>query len=302
MTTTLVAKAWAAVKSKELEIVAKLSAKLDDKVDQVKVWAKEKLSEWKDKKIALSAAAITTVGKVVEWWNNRASRWKSKTAAFWVKASTSVGKVKEWWNNRALRWKSKTASFGARASTTISTVKEWWSNRAAHWKDKTISFKIKVGASVQEIKDSFKSAINIVIGWINTYIIDNLNKISITIPKIKAFGKTLYDGNTFGFDINHISTFATGGFPEDGLFMANHGELVGKFSNGKTAVANNAQIVEGIEAGVYRAVTAANSSGGKSGGNTPVINVYVGGKQVTDVVVKDINDRTIQTGKNPLLV
>lgn len=95
---------------------------------------------------------------------------------------------------------------------------------------------------------------------------------------------------------------ATGGFPEDGVFMANHGELVGQFSNGKTAVANNKQIVDGIEAGVYRAVTAANSSGGGTGGNTPVVYVYVGGKQVTDVVIKDINDRTVQTGKNPLLI
>ena len=50
-----------------------------------------------------------------------------------------------------------------------------------------------------------------------------------------------------------IPRFATGGFPEDGLFMANHGELVGKFSNGKTAVANNEQIVEGITGGVYAA-------------------------------------------------
>lgn len=45
-------------------------------------------------------------------------------------------------------------------------------------------------------------------------------------------------------------TFATGGFPEDGLFWANHNELVGRFSNGKTAVANNDQIVAGISAGV----------------------------------------------------
>lgn len=30
-----------------------------------------------------------------------------------------------------------------------------------------------------------------------------------------------------------LPKFATGGFPEDGMFMANHGELVGKFSNGK---------------------------------------------------------------------
>lgn len=48
--------------------------------------------------------------------------------------------------------------------------------------------------------------------------------------------------------------YATGGFPEDGLFYANHTELVGQFSNGRTAVANNAQIISGIEGGVERAV------------------------------------------------
>ena len=35
--------------------------------------------------------------------------------------------------------------------------------------------------------------------------------------------------------------------------MANHGELVGQFSNGKTAVANNEQIIEGITRGVAQA-------------------------------------------------
>ena len=46
------------------------------------------------------------------------------------------------------------------------------------------------------------------------------------------------------------NTFASGGFPEDGLFFANHTELVGRFENGRTAVANNEQITDGI----YRAV------------------------------------------------
>ena len=61
-----------------------------------------------------------------------------------------------------------------------------------------------------------------------------------------------------------IKGYATGGFPEDGLFMANHNELVGGFANGKTAVANNAEITAGIEAAVYSAMTSAmgNSSGG----------------------------------------
>ena len=57
-----------------------------------------------------------------------------------------------------------------------------------------------------------------------------------------------------------LPKFARGGFPEDGLFMANHSELVGTFSNGKTAVANNAQIVDGISSGVYNAVTRAMSA------------------------------------------
>lgn len=51
-----------------------------------------------------------------------------------------------------------------------------------------------------------------------------------------------------------INAYRTGGFPEDGLFFANHNELVGQFSNGQTAVANNEQIVEGIRYGVASAV------------------------------------------------
>lgn len=54
--------------------------------------------------------------------------------------------------------------------------------------------------------------------------------------------------------IEHGGKFATGGFPEDGLFYANHSELVGKFSNGKTAVANNEQIIKGIQRGVAQGI------------------------------------------------
>ena len=66
------------------------------------------------------------------------------------------------------------------------------------------------------------------------------------------------------FRINLPKLFATGGFPEDGLFMANHNELVGRFSNGKTAVANNEQITDGIARAVYSAITAANGGGGSA--------------------------------------
>ena len=56
-----------------------------------------------------------------------------------------------------------------------------------------------------------------------------------------------------------IRMHANGGFVEDGLFMANHNELIGQFSNGKTAVANNEQIVSGIQNGVYGAMSESNA-------------------------------------------
>jgi len=56
------------------------------------------------------------------------------------------------------------------------------------------------------------------------------------------------------------STFATGGFPEDGWFRASHGELIGKFDNGQSVVANNQQITEGIRNAVYDAMMSANNN------------------------------------------
>ena len=70
-----------------------------------------------------------------------------------------------------------------------------------------------------------------------------------------------------------LPKFARGGMPEDGLFLANHHELVGHFANGKTAVANNAQIVDGISSGVYSAVSRAMAQNG--GSNRYIANTIV---------------------------
>lgn len=61
--------------------------------------------------------------------------------------------------------------------------------------------------------------------------------------------------NNYNLRYSGYDTYATGGFPEDGWFRASHGELIGKFDNGQSVVANNMQIVEGIEGGVERAVS-----------------------------------------------
>ena len=85
----------------------------------------------------------------------------------------------------------------------------------------------------------------------------------------KAQGTTT-SGNYGG---SHSSgNFAQGGFPDEGqMFIAREAgpELVGTIG-GRTAVANNDQIVEGIRQGVFEAVSAAMASGGNGNVNVKV--------------------------------
>lgn len=92
---------------------------------------------------------------------------------------------------------------------------------------------------------------NNVIAIINR-VIDAINEMfHISFKGLSILGKEIIPPfNVRLANIPNVPTFATGGFPEDGLFFANQNELVGQFSNGRTAVANNEQIFEGIRAGV----------------------------------------------------
>lgn len=69
--------------------------------------------------------------------------------------------------------------------------------------------------------------------------------------------------------------FASGGFPEEGPFYMNRREIVGKFSNGKTAVANNQQITEGIKQAVMEGMAQVMMNYNASGNSAPIIeNVF----------------------------
>ena len=76
--------------------------------------------------------------------------------------------------------------------------------------------------------------------------------------------------------------------------MANHNELVGKFSNGKTAVANNEQIVNGIKQGVFEAVSAA--MGSNNGSNNDIV-INIDGREVFRVVRNRANEYYNTNGK-----
>lgn len=76
--------------------------------------------------------------------------------------------------------------------------------------------------------------------------------------------------------------------------------MVGRI-HGKTAVANNDQIVSGISSGVYNAVVGAMSQFGSN--NTTETAIFeVDGKQAAKKVIEAHYHEVMQTGRSPLLI
>lgn len=119
-------------------------------------------------------------------------------------------------------------------------------------------------------------------------IIRGLNKIpGVDIPELRV-------------TIPKIPMYAFGGFPEDGLFFANHGELVGQFSDGSTAVANNAQIIAGIEGGVERGMSRALGRAGSSR-DVAQANIYIDGDLLFRKMIEYNDSYKRRTGKSAFI-
>ena len=92
-----------------------------------------------------------------------------------------------------------------------------------------------------------------------------------------------------------VKWYATGGLPDEGeLFIAREAgpELVGKIG-GRTAVANNDQIVTAVSEGVAKAVSRVLGQGGSSGD----IVLQVGETELGRVAIDSINKVQKQEGK-----
>lgn len=99
------------------------------------------------------------------------------------------------------------------------------------------------------------------------------NQIWAVKDAVDALGRTSYAGLTIGITsfLNGTRQFASGGFPDSGeLFMARESgpEMVGTIG-GRTAVANNNDIVAAVSEGVFQAVAQA-MGGGSSMSNTEI--------------------------------
>ena len=152
-------------------------------------------------------------------------------------------------------------------------TKEYWLGKFANIKEGFVT--------------TIKGMINTAIGHMNTFIGWLNSKMKFSWNAFEVAGKELIPGGSIQlFTIPTIPTLATGGIVNEGqMFIAREAgpELVGSI-NGRTAVANNDQIVAAVSQGVYSAVVAA--MGNNNGSGEQHINVYLDGKQITASVEK----------------
>lgn len=180
-----------------------------------------------------------------------------------------------------------------------SGIGSWWTNHVEpyftkdNWTFSGISDGLKQAfdnavAGIKQVWNNFAT-------WLNS-------KLSFSWDSVNIGGKEIIQAGNI--NLGKIPTFATGGFPEDGLFFANHGEMVGQFSNGNTAVANNSQIVEGIKAGVKSAVSEALtpylSQIAQNTSENSGIKVELDGKVIYDSTVKQWKSEARRTQRNPV--
>lgn len=160
------------------------------------------------------------------------------------------------------------------------------------------------GDTLRGFFNGIKTAWQSIPSWIDQKVRELKNKFNFTwklpevkLPHIPTPHFTMATG-IMGIQYPRFDGWwAQGGFPDSGsLFIAreNGPEMVGSMG-GRTAVANNDQIVAGISQGVYEAVRDAMGEGNQA------VNVYLDGKQISGSVVKNINSETRRTGSSPLL-
>lgn len=186
---------------------------------------------------------------VSSWFNNNVI---VPTVTFFTKFYEKVKKLfSDLWSNVQEIWKVVSGWFSNNVITPVSnSFSQACTNIASYFENLWKNVKNGVVGAMNVVIQSVEKAVNGVISMLNT--------LHWEIPDwVPEFG-----GKSFGFHIKPITLeripmYEVGGFPEDGLFFANHNEMVGQFSNGRTAVANNDQIVAGIREGVKAAVTEA---------------------------------------------
>jgi hypothetical protein len=316
----------------ELPVRNKLTTTLED----VSSWWEDVKEYWGEKKLSIQTEIGEIKGKIEEKWNEALTyiqenifpwftkeKWmevgngiKEGLSAKWDEFSDWWKKtgIYNWWENHVKPWftKEKWDEQGEGMKKGLSEkwdeFSNWWSTSGigSWWTNHVAPYFTKDKWTFSGISDGLKQAFDNAVAGIkqvwNNFATWLNSKLSFSWDSVNIGGKEIIQAGNI--NLGKIPTFATGGFPEDGLFFANHGEMVGQFSNGNTAVANNSQIVEGIKAGVKSAVSEALtpylSQIAQNTSENSGIKVELDGKVIYDSTVKQWKSEARRTQRNPV--
>lgn len=210
----------------------------------------------------------------------------------WEKIKAIFGKVASWVGSKVITpVVSKVRSLKDKVSSVANSIKSTFTKAWSAVKSAAVTafngIASAVSGAFSKVKSVIAGIVNGIIDGVNLFI-GGLQKVSDVASKITK--KDIHI-NT----IPHVSFAADGGvFDKGQMFVAREAgpELVGSYG-GKSAVVNNAQIVDAVSRGVAQAVSAV--MGGQQGGGDTEINVrlYLDGREV----IKSINRTQRRAGK-----
>lgn len=236
-------------------------------------------------------------GNLVSWFENSAipGWWETVRQNFTMERwRDTIGSITEAFTRR---WNGMRRWFST-------TVTNWWTEientfSAENWERHLTGIEEGFETAFNNAVTSMRAIWNNFATWINnalTFDFEGFNR------SFEVFGTTYEIGiPSFTVDLGKLPMYKAGGFPEDGLFFANHDELIGEFPNGKTAVANSYQIQEGIEEASYRGMARALTQYQGNGGNVTVV-LQGDADGLFKVVQNKANNYAIQTGQSPFLI
>ena len=276
-------------------------------------------AEWFDNKV---------IKPIVKFFSDLATQVKGFFSKLWTDIKTVWTAVSGWFNVNVV---TPVVGFFEGVWTSVSGFfSQLWSDVKSVWLPVANWFSVNVVTPVTEffsdawtnIKNAFKTAfegirsfavtiINGLIGSVESMInsiIRSINRLLEGFNNAATWAAGVLGKNWGGVTLLReitlsripVSQKAEGGFVNSGqMFIAREAgpELVGNI-NGRTAVANNDQIVAAVSQGVYEAVAAAMSLNRGSGNQS--INVYLDGRQITAAVEKRQSERGMQLIGNQL--
>ena len=229
---------WQEITSDFTETKINITAKFTQTKENITKWWNDRISGVKDKTAKLTGKAENKNPTVLETLKTAFSKVKTKNAKLTGKAKNEnksvLATLKDSWSvikNKRAELKAKATDEG---STKLSKIKEYWSDI----KTKTSELTVKLS---DKLSSSFKTMIRNIIDYLNGWV-DKINEVLPGNPVKKMNYPTW-------------AQYKDGGFPVQGqVFVAREAgpEMVGTIG-GRTAVANNSQIVDAVADGVYEA-------------------------------------------------